>query len=92
VNSKDYRERAERLMLRPRFTTKEVAEADVWARLATAAAITEAAHAAPTWGDDHDGMTTDDLFTGDELREMEQADEARMDAEDDARHSAEEGV
>lgn len=38
--------------------------------------------------DQHDDMSTDDLFTGDELREMEQADEARLDAEDDARNAA----
>jgi hypothetical protein len=35
--------------------------------------------------DAHDGMTTSDLFTGEELREMEQADEARLDALDEAR-------
>jgi len=34
--------------------------------------------------DDYDGMTTDDLFTGEELREMEQAGEARLDALDEA--------
>lgn len=32
---------------------------------------------------DHDEMTTDDLFTGEELREMDQADEARLDAADE---------
>jgi hypothetical protein len=39
--------------------------------------------------DDHDGMTTDDLFTGEELREMEQADEARLDALDEERDARE---
>ncbi|MDI9885328.1 hypothetical protein QMZ92_13220 [Streptomyces sp. HNM0645] len=38
--------------------------------------------------DEYDDMSTDDLFTGEELREMEQADEARLDAEDDARNAA----
>ncbi|MGW6459100.1 hypothetical protein ACWF94_24790 [Streptomyces sp. NPDC055078] len=36
-----------------------------------------------------DDMTTNDLFTGDELREMDQADEARLDAQDEARWAAE---
>ncbi|MGW6743766.1 hypothetical protein ACWGDX_24110 [Streptomyces sp. NPDC055025] len=39
--------------------------------------------------DEYDGMTTADLFTGEELYEMDQADEARLDAEDDARYAAE---
>lgn len=89
MNSQDYRTEAERLLKRRRVTPAEVAQADVWARLATAAAITEAAHAAPAWGDEHDGMSTDDLFTGDELREMEQEAEARMDAAEEARYAAE---
>lgn len=33
-------------------------------------------------------MTTADLFTGDDLREMDQADEYRLDAEDDALNTA----
>ncbi|MFJ9029797.1 hypothetical protein ACIRQP_14940 [Streptomyces sp. NPDC102274] len=36
----------------------------------------------------NDDMTTADLFTGDELYEMDQADEARLDAEDDAHNTA----
>ncbi|GBQ01041.1 hypothetical protein SSP531S_24710 [Streptomyces spongiicola] len=43
MNSKDYRDRAERLMTRPRVTPQEVAQADVWARLAQAAATIESA-------------------------------------------------
>ncbi|GGJ81676.1 hypothetical protein GCM10011583_11440 [Streptomyces camponoticapitis] len=46
---------------------------------------------ASTYDPDADEMTTADLFTGDELREMDQADEARFDAEDDARNAAEAG-
>ncbi|MGQ4514237.1 hypothetical protein [Streptomyces sp. DW26H14] len=38
---------------------------------------------------EYDDMRTEDLFTGDELREMEQAAEARLDAEDEARWAAE---
>jgi hypothetical protein len=44
---------------------------------------------APEYLDDHDGMTTDDLFTADELREYEQATEARLDAEQEARDARE---
>lgn len=35
-----------------------------------------------------DEMTTDDLFTGDELREMDRDTEYRLDAEDEARDAA----
>ncbi|MFE6103198.1 hypothetical protein ACFVQ4_25020 [Streptomyces laurentii] len=39
---------------------------------------------------DHDDMSTDDLFTADELREMDQADEYRLDAADEAQWAADE--
>ncbi|MFD5105510.1 hypothetical protein [Streptomyces cinereoruber] len=39
---------------------------------------------------DYDDMTTADLFTTDELREMDQDTEYRLDAEDEARWAAEE--
>jgi hypothetical protein len=44
------------------------------------------------WGadEDHDGMTTDDLFTGAELAEMDRDAEYAMDAADEARWAAEE--
>ena len=38
---------------------------------------------------ENEGMTTDDLFTTEELREQEQADEARLDAEQEARDADE---
>lgn len=37
---------------------------------------------------EYDDMTTADLFTGDELYEMDRDDEYRLDAEDDARNTA----
>lgn len=36
----------------------------------------------------HDEMTTDEMFTGEELREMDRDTEYRLDAEDDARNAA----
>jgi hypothetical protein len=39
--------------------------------------------------DDHDELTIADLFTHDELNEMDRADEYRLDAEDEARNARE---
>ncbi|MBM9621317.1 hypothetical protein ACFQ60_20765 [Streptomyces zhihengii] len=59
MNSHDYRTEAERLLNRRRVTPAEVAQADVWARLATAAAITEAAQTTPAAPAEDAGMFAD---------------------------------
>jgi hypothetical protein len=41
---------------------------------------------------EYDDMTTADLFTADELHEMDRDIEYRLDAEDEARWAAEEGT
>ncbi|WP_187283551.1 hypothetical protein [Streptomyces sp. t39] len=46
MTSHEYRQRAEFLLNRPRVTPSEIAQADVWARLAQAAAVAEAAEIA----------------------------------------------
>ncbi|MFE1424375.1 hypothetical protein ACFW6C_02200 [Streptomyces fungicidicus] len=40
--------------------------------------------------DEYDGMTTEDLFTGDELAAMDLGDELHQDAIDEARYADEE--